>query len=246
MLKQITMVASFLLLTCGPVQAGSVAGTGGATEVTQIMNNMELVSSYAKEVEAYVRQGMQYDTQLRNLLKNPASLLGPEAGALLSSVSSLMAAGNSIGATMAQVDQRLATKYSLNQAMTFSQRFASWTAGSRDSLSNSMKASGMRRDQYQSDTAALQALYDRRNAGDGAVAAMQTVADINLENTKQLMALGDLLERQHLATSDYLQGELAKADARQQHTDSLGKPLSQPVPDIGVGSPPSRWKTVLF
>src|ERR1700747_3687189 len=54
--------------------AGSVAGTGGATEVTQLLNNAQLIQvqadgaiTAAKQIQAYIVQIQQYQTQLLNL-----------------------------------------------------------------------------------------------------------------------------------------------------------------------------------
>jgi conjugal transfer/entry exclusion protein len=60
--------------------AGSVAGTGGSTEVTQLLNNAQLIKvqadgavTAAKQIQAYLLQLQQYQTQVLNL-KSLASL----------------------------------------------------------------------------------------------------------------------------------------------------------------------------
>lgn len=56
-------LCAFMAVVIGAVPtvslAGSVAGTGGSTEVTQILNNLQLIQQYEQQVSTYVRQGLQ-------------------------------------------------------------------------------------------------------------------------------------------------------------------------------------------
>lgn len=240
------VVGAALLAGGAGAFAGSVMGTGGGTEVTQLLNNFELVTQNATALDKYVRQGLQLDTQLRNLAQNPAALMGPEAGALMHAVGTLIDAGNGIGSSMAQIDQRLGQRYANTQAMTFSQRFQSWTDGSRGNLAASMRAAGLRRDQYRSDSAALDALLAQSQNADGAAAAAQAAAAINIQNVRQLQALGDMLAEQHTAQAEYKIAALDKEQDKQNNVNALAVPLSGPVPDMTNQTSPSRWGTILF
>lgn len=61
-------------------QAGAVVG---ATEFTQIANNIELVMQYSKQVESYVTQVRQYKAQLENMRRlDPSKLAGLLKGAM--------------------------------------------------------------------------------------------------------------------------------------------------------------------
>lgn len=55
-----------------PALAGSVAGFGGATEVTQLMNNAQLGASYLQEVETALNSARQYKLMIDQLRRNPA------------------------------------------------------------------------------------------------------------------------------------------------------------------------------
>ena len=83
--------------------AGSVAGSGGATEVTQIANNAELMQQVASMAESVSIQINQYTTMLQNLQNlDPSALskmLGPgfdNLGNTLSSVGKLSRAVDGI------------------------------------------------------------------------------------------------------------------------------------------------------
>ncbi|GIK44811.1 MAG: hypothetical protein BroJett012_07140 [Betaproteobacteria bacterium] len=58
-----------------PAMSGGGGLGGGATEATQMMNNAELVASYAKHAESVMVQINQYMTMLQNLQQLPASVL---------------------------------------------------------------------------------------------------------------------------------------------------------------------------
>ena len=78
-MKQI-LVATLVPIVQAAAWAGSVGGTGGATEVTQIANNVQLVAQYEQQLAGYVRQGLQLQAEMTNLIRNPASLLGQDIG----------------------------------------------------------------------------------------------------------------------------------------------------------------------
>ncbi|MET3448267.1 conjugal transfer protein TrbJ [Ralstonia sp. 1138] len=65
-----------LATTALPTRAGSVAGTGGATEVTQLLNHLELVDSVAQQAQMVQTQLNQYATMVQQLQQIPQSLLG--------------------------------------------------------------------------------------------------------------------------------------------------------------------------
>lgn len=58
------------LSTAAPVKAGGGGGFAGATEVTQLLNNAELLALYAEEVQ----QSMHQLQQLQNLVQNTQQL----------------------------------------------------------------------------------------------------------------------------------------------------------------------------
>lgn len=72
MKRTIVAAAIALSLVGQSVQAGTVAGFGGATEVTQIMNNVQLVMSYVEQVETALYSAKQYKLMLDQIKRNPA------------------------------------------------------------------------------------------------------------------------------------------------------------------------------
>lgn len=87
-------IVAATVATASPVAlAGSVAGNGGATEVTQIMNNAELIESVAlnaesvaTQAEQLITQANQYSTMLQNLRQLPATAMSKILAGLPSDV----------------------------------------------------------------------------------------------------------------------------------------------------------------
>ncbi len=192
---------------------GSVLGTGGGTEVTQIANNIQLIQQYSQAVDGYVRQGLQLDAALKNLTSNPASLLGADIGSLINGVGSIMSAGNAIGGNMARIDTNFASTFKSPTAATLAANFTKWNSTSTDTLEGAMKAAGMHRDARQSDTDNLTALYNESQSADGALKATQSLAKINSMEVQQLQKLQDLLATQNIASSTYMAAQTAKDQA---------------------------------
>lgn len=184
--------------------------TGGATEWTQIMNNVQLTSQYAQQVQQYSTQLQQYQMQLQNLARNPTTILGSDISKLLNGIGGIMQAGQSIGGTMSQIDGNFSQKFGNPLSGTFSQNFKTWTSTSTDTLGGALRAAGMHRDEFATDTAALTALFNKSQQSQGTVAAVQTLSEMTAMQIQQTQKLGDLLATQNVAASTYMASQNAK------------------------------------
>ena len=225
MIMKTKYLGAVLLLAFGGshqvATGGSVAGFGGGTEVTQIANNIQLVMSYAKQVESYIQQGLQYKTQLQNLIDNPFSLLGKDIGGIMNGVGSLMSAGNSIGSSLANIDKNFAIKFKNPLAGNLAQKFTTWHETSTDTLQGALKSAGLHRDEFKSDAAAIKALYESASKTQGQLAATKVVAEIAAQQMIQLQSLQDLISTQNLATSTYMAAQNAKSKAIGDKSESI-------------------------
>jgi len=93
--KKRLLLSALLLALSGQVTAGGGA-TGGATEVTQIMNNGELIASVSKQaqlvagqVRDYAQQVSQYTTMLQNLKNIPSNVIAETLGPYKATLSDL-------------------------------------------------------------------------------------------------------------------------------------------------------------
>lgn len=230
-MKKILFLLCFLI--SAPSMAGGGGGFAGATELTQIRNNAELALQYAQQLTAYSTQLNQYQAQLQNLARNPSSQMGTDVNRMINGIGGIMTAGNSIGGTMASIDQKFGQTFNSPTALKFSDRFKQLTSTSTDTLGASMRAAGLHRDAYATDATALQALYDRSQSSDGTVAAVQQLSAINTMQIQQTQGLKDLIATQNVASSTWMAAQEAKSKQLNIDQDNLAKPYTDPIPEVG-------------
>lgn len=234
------IVITAITMVAAPAMAGSVAGTGGATEITQIANQMQLLQQYEQQVLGYVRQGLQLQNELKNLISNPTSILGPEVGQMINTMGKIWNAGNSIGYNLAQIDKNFATTYKSVKAMDFSKAFTSWHSTNTDTLQSLLRAVGTQRDNYASDQAAVADLYNRSQNTSGNLDTLQTLSQINVRQIQELQALRDLMASQAQASATYMATQNAKDQKALDDVElMLKRDLNIPAAASG---PAPKWK----
>lgn len=220
-----------------PALAGSVAGTGGSTEVTQILNNLQLIQAYEQQVQQYVLQGRQVEAELKNLISNPTSILGPEVGQMINTIGQIWNGGQSIGYNLAQIDQNFARTFKSPAAGNFAKMFTSWHQTNTDTLQSAMRAIGAQRDQYASSQAALTDLYSQSQATKGNLDALQTLSQINIRQIQELQSLKELMASQASAATTYMAARSAKDQLQDNVNTEAQNILSQPTPKFQGGTP---------
>lgn len=201
-----------------PAFAGGGA-TGGATEVTQAANKLQLVMAYSKQVQQYANQLLQYQAQITNLIKNPMSLLGPEIGNMIKDIGKIMSVGKAIGSNIAQINKNFGTMFKDTNALSLADNFKRWHDTSTDTIEGALKAAGLHMEQYASETAKIQALYSDSQKTGGNLEALQTLSKINIEQIQQTQRLGNLLSTQNIAMSTYLASQSARDQAKHKAGD---------------------------
>ena len=186
------------------ISTATAALAGGASEVTQMRNELELISKYERQVEEYVKEGSQLQTQITNLIKNPAPLLGAEVGGLINKIGEIMSKGNSIGLTIAQIDKNFAGTFKNSMVMALANGFTKWHATSIDTLEAAIKSAGLQNEKFEDETAKIQALFNSSQAAEGNLSALQSLSAINSHMLKQMQSLGQLISVQNLAASTYM------------------------------------------
>lgn len=231
--KIVCVVLTSLLVTAGHVPAIAGSPTGVATEATQWMNHAQLGLQYAKQVEQYIMQGLQYKTQLQNLILAQSPGITEVMG-IVNGVGQLMSAGKAIGASMAQIDRNFANTFKNATAASLAENFTKWNNTSLDTLEGALKAAGKTRDQYSSDAAMLQALYEKSQTTMGARDSIQMVAAINSEQINQLHKLSNLIATQNIAASTYM-ANMTDQSLEQIKTD---KAIRDGIDAIRPAAPP--------
>ncbi|WP_296649911.1 conjugal transfer protein TrbJ [Paraburkholderia sp.] len=240
------IAAAAICICATPAFAGSVAGTGGSTEVTQIANNLQLIQSYEQQVSSYVRQGIQVEAELKNLIANPTSVLGPDVGNMINTIGQIWNGGQSIGNNLAQIDQNFSRVFKSPTSDNLAKMFTSWHQTNTDTLQSALRSIGAQRDQYASSQAALTDLYNRSQATNGNLDALQTLSQINVRQIQELQSLKELMASQAEAEMTYMAARSAKDQAQDTVNADLQNLLSSPVPKWQDGPPQQFNKFNLY
>lgn len=225
----------FVVLLASTASTLAGGGVGGATELTQIANKVQLVMAYAKQVEQYETQLQQYAAELKHLEQNPMVAMSGNTTHIIDGVGSIMSAQNAMGGTIAQIDANFAQKYGSAIAGTYAEKFKSWTDTSIGTLGSSLRAAGLHRDAYATDADALQALYNRSQSSAGTVAAVQQLSALTAMQIQQSQKLGDLMASQNVAATTWMASQTSKqqssldndAAIRQGFLDAASKDIPQ-------------------
>jgi len=226
-MKTFFLALTLLLPSIQPAQAGG-GGFAGATETTQIMNNLQLAEAYAQQVMQYQNELMQYQTMIKNLAEHPLGYLAPEIDALVSNHARVIAKSKDIGSSLTRVDQDFAAQFQSETAASYADQFRGWTTHSNDGLKAMMLNAGLQRENFATDEAALKALVEKNKKSDGNLGALKTVGEINAQQLQESMKLRDLISRQQIAQGTYLASQNAKEQTKDDMNDVIGKSTAAP------------------
>lgn len=197
---------------------------------TDIANLVQQGLQYAQQIQQYTRQGLQLEAEMKNLIQNPASLLGSDVGRLINGVGGIMSATNSIGGNFSQIDKNFASTFKGPNTSTLAANFTRWHSTSTSTLEGALKAAGLHRDAFATDTDALTAMYNKSQAADGNLKAMQSLAEINAMQVQQTQKLQDLVAAQNIAASTYMAAQTAKAQSSISNDDAMQKGFADSKP----------------
>lgn len=218
----LSIVAVFFIVLAGPVHA--------QIPTTDVANLVQQGLQYTQQIQQYTRQGLQLQAELKNLMQNPASLLGSDIGKLINGVGGIMSATNSIGGNYAQINKNFSTTFKSPSSATLTARFTKWNSTSTSTLEGSLKAAGMHRDQFATDTDALTAMFYKSQAADGNLMALQSLSEINAMQVQQTQKLGDLVSAQNIAASTYMAAQSAKGQAAIDNDSAIQQGLADTKP----------------
>lgn len=174
-------------ILAGPMaHAGSVAGFGGATEITQLANNLEMVNQS-------VMQMRMVEMQLKNL----ANLQLPswnQSAPLLQNLISVVRGAQGVAWQGEMADQNFKRVYgqATGYAGTIGQQMGVWRQQSMSSTSAALRAAGMQAENFQTEAMAMQSLRDLNDRPDGqlqAIKAGSSIAAAQVDQLQQLRAL---------------------------------------------------------
>lgn len=226
-------------------QAGSVAGFGGSTEITQILNNVELIQQAAmmyQQVQNTIQQVKYMEQQLQNLVKAPQMVWG-QAQADLQQLSQLVAKGQALGYALGNIDQQFADKYPSYNGVALKNNFQgaskTWTQTSLDSLKSALSAAGMQSNQFATEQMAMDSIQNIASSAPGQLQATQAGVMVAGQQVQQLQKLRQLFMAQMQAQNAVL---AQQATAQQAEIDTANSHFTKYTPSAGTGFSSSGGK----
>ncbi|WP_207002669.1 P-type conjugative transfer protein TrbJ [Trinickia mobilis] len=200
-------VAIFVSAGSAPLaEAGTVAGTGGSTEVTQIMNNLELVTQTAQKAQSYA-------LQLQQAVTNPNTPWSQTMDAL-NNVRQAYNTAQSVGYSMQSVESNFSNLYKgYGQSGNMLNSIINWGNQTRSAVQGALSSAGWTMDQVATEDALIDKLRLQGQTAVGQMQAAQVGNAISVELVQQLRQLRQLQAAQAQAQASYLAGINEKAAA---------------------------------
>ena len=193
-----------LLSVATPAIAGSVAGTGGSTEVTQILNNTELLAQTAQQAKLV-------QIELQNALRDPNTPWAQTMNAL-QDLRSVYNTAQSMGYSLASVQSRFNNTYKgYAQGGNMLDKLVAWGNQTKGSVENLLYTSGWTMDQVQSEASMIESLRTKGQTAQGQMQAIQAGNAISVQLVQQVQQIRQLQASQAQAMGSYLAQQNQKA-----------------------------------
>ncbi len=213
--RKVVALVMALATAFGPMPAAHASGAvAGATEITQLLNNAELVTSVAQQAQQLATQLQQYQTMLTNLQNIPNQIWGPIQQDLMA-LQNVVKQGQALSFAASNVVQQFENTYTgFTQAPKFVTAYKQWSKTSMDSIKGSLAAANLQANQFATEEGTLSALRSMSQSSVGQLQALQVGSQIAVEQAAQMQKLRGLIMAQMQAQNAYMAGNQQEKDNR--------------------------------
>lgn len=208
----------------------------GATEMTQMLNNGELihlVGQSTEQINNQIKQITQLAEQIQNqlniyqnMLQNTAQLPNHIWGQVegdLNQLRDIVNQGQGIAFSMGNADDLLKQRFksysdlktNLPNAESFSSTYQTWSNTNRDTISSTLKAASLAADQFDSEEDTMGQLRSMSQSADGQMKALQVGHQIAAQQVAQMQKLRGIVSQQTTMMGTWLQSEQTDKDLAQ-------------------------------
>lgn len=216
--------AAVAALSASPMRFAFAGGmTGGALEVTQIANNVELVMQYAKQIEQYATQLQQWRDQLTQALSIPQQIWSSIQQDIMGVVN-VVKQGKALAFSLEGIGEIFKAKFPGFKATTdYVSEYKQWSQTVSDTIKGTLEAAQLQSEQFATEEGVLQQLRTMSQSNQGRMQALQTGNQIAVEMVAQMQKLRALSLAQMQAQNAYM----AKAE---QEKDTARATLQSLIP----------------
>lgn len=227
-MKSQTLAIMIAFLSCDVALAGSVAGTGGSTEVTQIMNNGELFNQTQEMYDQTdkLSDQLQRQSDMLNDMKTQGKKLSShdwgKTESDLQKLATIVREGQALAYSSANVDALYREKYKgyskyaqdkNGTSQTYSDQYSDWSKSNMDSIVGAMKAAGLQHDQFATEEQSMQKLRQMSQTAEGRMQATQVGNQIAAQQVGQLQKLRGLIMSQMQMQASFMAFQTNQKDA---------------------------------
>lgn len=221
------LMGAVIVALNSPVPAMAGGAVAGATEPTQILNQIQLVMSYVEQAQQTTTQLQQYQTMLTNLMRlNPSELLGQASRQLwqdqgmsqaFTNLRKIVVNGQNIAYTMANMDSQFKNMHpgygNFGNGTDFFKSYQMWSDNTLGQVKNAVAMVTTHSENFATEEGMVQELANASNSAQGQLQAVQAGNQIGVAMVGQMQKLRQLQMAQMQAQNAYIAGQQSKADA---------------------------------
>ncbi len=203
---------------------------GGATEITQVLNNVALINQTLQMyqmVQQAIEQVQMAKQQLQNLVSAPAQAWG-QARQELDALANIVSKTNALMHAGANIDEMFKLKFPGYAKTTASSNFGSKFQGlvqtQLDGLNSALQVAGLQTNQFANERTTLAQIQGISASSPGSLQALQAGNMIASQTIDQLQKLRQLTMTQMQAQNAYLAGQ---AQIQADQTDAVQTFMNQ-------------------
>jgi type IV secretion system protein TrbJ len=193
--RAVSAVTIAALLCMGAPQPAHASAFVGATEITQLLNHVELVSQYIQQVQQYATQLQQYQNQLKMMTTVPTQLFSKITNTL-TGLQNVVQGGNALSYAMANMDSQFTSKFAslgFSPTTSYASRYAMWSKTSLDTTQKALDMAHLQNSNLQTEAQLISMLQTQSKSSDATVSTVQVGNQIAAEQLNQLMELRQLM-----------------------------------------------------
>ena len=217
------------------VSGKALAGAAiGATEPTQLLNNIQLVISYVEQVttaaENVEQRIQEAENRVRGVLEAPYQIKQR-----LDDVRDTVRSGLGLAYSLQNLDQVFLDRYKdFDDFMQgynrigFSQDIRTWTQTTEDSIKNALEAAGIQMESLEEEENIMNQLYAKAQTTRGREQSLSLANEISAMNTRQMQSLRQLVATDMQIKAAYFQQQTAMTKATEAASGEFYQPTLTP------------------
>ena len=192
-MRKCVVLLLLLLLFCSP--PGPALAGPYATEVTQILNHIQLVLSYATLANQLATQIRILADALKNTVRNPHQIFW-NIQADLNALAMVVQGGRSLAYSLGNLDalwHQTYPGYGGYARTGYYNRYQAWAQTTLDTTAGMMRAAGLQGQQLNGEISLIQNLEAQSQSADGRLLALNVATQMADQQSQQMQKLRELM-----------------------------------------------------